>query len=163
MQCIPLSVLRLLPQINHQLHKHSVIKAGRLKTCSALTLASVKAPYVLTLTFIQIAPPGKHFSFKFLSPLHASTLLTLTEGKQVSLSVSPVSLTLEVLTCSVQCLENESLVFFSSSSLELRSGGEEEANVRVFLFAFCMSKIFVSVGHCLMTAAAESVPSKAAC
>lgn len=37
MQCIPLSVLMLLPQINHQLHKHSVIKAGRLKTCSALT------------------------------------------------------------------------------------------------------------------------------
>lgn len=52
------------------------------------------------------------------------------------------------MTCSVQCLENQSLVF----SLELWSRGEEEANVGVFLFAFCMSKIFVSVGHCLVTA-----------
>lgn len=95
MQCIALSVLRLLPQINHQLHKHSVIKAGRLKTCSALTLASAKAPCVPTLTFIQIAPPGKHFSFKFLSPLHASMFLTLIQGQQVfSVYKSPASLAL---------------------------------------------------------------------
>lgn len=31
------------------------------------------------------------------------------------------------------------------------SGGEEEADGRVFVLAFCMSKISVSVGHCLMT------------
>lgn len=84
LQCIPLSVLTLLPQINHQLHKHSVIKAGRLKTCSVLTLAPAKTACVLTLTFIQIAPPGKHFSFKFLSPVHASILKM---GKRVFLSI----------------------------------------------------------------------------
>lgn len=88
MQCIPLSLLMLLPQINHQLHKHSVIKAGRLKTCSALTVASLKTACVLTLTFIQIDPPGKHFSFKSPSPVHANGLLTLIEGKRVFLTLS---------------------------------------------------------------------------
>jgi len=53
--------------------------------------------------------------------------------------------------CFVRCLKKETLVF-CSSSLELGSRGEEEANVRVFLFAFCLSKVFVSVGHRLMTA-----------
>jgi len=151
-QRVPLSVLRPLPQINHQLHKHSVAEAGRLRTGSALALASAKAPRVPMLTLGQIAPPGKHFPLKFLPPLHASVLLTLIQGNQVFLSKNHQwVLTLEVLVCFVRCLKKETLVF-CSSSLELGSRGEEEANVRVFLFAFCLSKVFVSVGHRLMTA-----------
>lgn len=163
MQCIPLSVLRLLPQINHQLHKQPVIRAGRHKTCSALTMASEKAPHVLTLTFVQIAPPEKLF-FPLTSCLHHKHTFDLnTRETSVSVHKHPASL-LPQRFYPVPCnAERTSLVFFSSSSLELWGRGEEEANVRVFLFLFCVSKILVSVGHCLMTASAESVLSKVAC
>lgn len=105
MQCIPLSVLRLLHQINHQLHKHPGIRAGRDQTCSALTMASVKAPRVLTLPFVQIAPPKKHFPFKLLPPPQAFDL-NIRETR-VSVHKYPVSPTSEVLLCSVLCGENE--------------------------------------------------------
>lgn len=43
------------------------------------------------------------------------------------------------------------LGFVQQRQPRVGSGEEEEADGRVFALAFCMSKISVSVGHCLVT------------
>lgn len=43
------------------------------------------------------------------------------------------------------------LGFLQRRQPRVGSGGQEEADGRVFVLAFCMSKISVSVGHCRVT------------